>query len=205
MQVINESGNVFFQALMRLIGATCAKFGFKPRIRTQQKYLIPLEIDHGEQVPFFRLRSGGFSLIECILAISIAAMLVVVAMPRDNSFQSPLSLDAAARKIKADIRYAQNMATTTGDVYGFRVTSPITYEIYNAANGALAQSPFTNQPMQENLGENFGNAQFYTTYQVQFDDDGKPVSGGGTVIRLMDGSASKYLEVTPSSGLVRTL
>ena len=198
MPATNENKGSMLQSLLRLL----SQFWVKPNKNTP----MPLEVDHGEKLPFFRLHStGGFTLLESLLAISIAGLLAVVAIPRDNDLKSPMTLDAAARKLTSDIRYAQNMAATTGDTYGFRVTGATTYEIYNVGTGVVAPSPFTSQPMQENFGSNFGNTQFFTTYTVQFDDDGKPVTGGGTVIRLTDGSNSKYLEVTPTSGLVRTL
>lgn len=198
MPATNENKGSMLQNLLRLL----SQFWVKPNKNTP----MPLEVDHEEKLPFFRLHSsGGFTLLESLLVISMVGLLAVVAIPQDNDLKSPMTLDAAARKLTADIRYAQNMATTTGDTYGFRVTGTNTYEIYNVNTGVTAPSPFTSQPMQEDFGSNFGNTQFFTTYAVQFDDDGKPVIGGGTVIRLTDGSKSKYLEVTPTSGLIRTL
>ena len=64
----------------------------------------------------FRFAQGekGFSLVESILVLSIAGLLALAAMPKDDALV-PLNLDAAARRVTADLRYAQDMATTSSE------------------------------------------------------------------------------------------
>ena len=153
----------------------------------------------------FRFAQGekGFSLVESILVLSIAGLLALAAMPKDDPLV-PLNLDAAARRVTADLRYAQDMATTSSEAHGFRVTGNSTYEVYNVVTGAIVDSPYTHELMQEDLGESYGNMVFASlAYQIEFDDEGKPSLGGGTIIQVTNGSSMRQIEITTQSGYVR--
>lgn len=144
----------------------------------------------------------GFSFIELILTLSVLSVVMITAFPSDNGL-TPFALDAGARKVKTDIRYAQNMATTTGDTYGFRVTGASTYEIYDATTGAIALSPYTNIAMQENLVTDFGAIVFQNPlYKVEFNAYGQPTLGGGTTLQLNYGGQTKNIQVSATSGYV---
>ncbi|MDO8518975.1 MAG: prepilin-type N-terminal cleavage/methylation domain-containing protein [Deltaproteobacteria bacterium] len=144
----------------------------------------------------------GFTFIEIILTLATLSVIAITAIPSDNGL-SPFALDAAARKVKTDIRYAQNMATTTGDAYGFRVTGASTYEIYDVATDAIPLSPYTNTPMQENLEDDFGTVIFVDqASQVEFNSYGRPSLGGGSLIEISYGGDSKTIQVTATSGYV---
>lgn len=147
-------------------------------------------------------RERGFTLIELILTISVLGFLAVAALPTDQD-TVPVALEAASRKVKSDIRYAQNLATTTGDPHGFRATGATTYEIYNVTTGAIVSSPLTNQPMQENLSTNYEATAFGAqNYQIEFDRFGQPTMGGGTIIQLDYDNDQRQIQVTNTSGYV---
>ncbi len=150
----------------------------------------------------------GYTLVELVLCMLLLGIMGTAAIPKDPGL-GPISLDAAAQKIKTDIRYAQNMATTTGDSYGFRVTGNTTYQIYNATTGGVAKSPTTNQNMNEDLSDNFRAVRFnQANYQITFDSAGKPSSGGGSLVTLQDGTNAnvvKQVSVTTTSGYVSVL
>lgn len=149
------------------------------------------------------MNEKGFGLVESVLTISLAGLLVILAIPKDDALV-PLNLDAASRKVVTDIRYAQDLATTTSEAHGFRVTGNSTYEIYNVVTGAIVDSPYTHELMQEDLGESYGNMVFANlAYQIEFDDEGKPSLGGGTIIQITNGTAAKQIEITTTSGYVR--
>lgn len=144
----------------------------------------------------------GFSFIELILTLTVLTVISIAVFPKDNGL-TPFALDAASRKVKTDIRYAQNMATTTGDTYGFRVTGASTYDIYDASTGTIALSPYTNIAMQENLTTDFGTIVFQNlAYKVEFNSYGRPTLGGGTTLQLNYGGQTKTIQVSATSGYV---
>ncbi|MBX7149268.1 prepilin-type N-terminal cleavage/methylation domain-containing protein [bacterium] len=146
----------------------------------------------------------GFTLIELVLTIVVVSILSVVAMP--NFDTSAITLDSASRKILTDIRYAQNLSTTTLDAYGFRVTGATTYQIYKQSTGAVATNPITNKPMQYDLSTNFSGARFTNqNINVIFNAYGNPTSGGGTNITLSVSGTQKTISVSSTSGYVGLL
>lgn len=147
---------------------------------------------------------AGFTMIELVLVILCVSYLAVTAFPEDSGL-APITLDAAARKVKADLRYTQSMATTTGDPHGFLVTGPTTYKIYNVTTGQTITSPYDNMPMTEDLSEDYGESQFQSqNYQVVFDGFGRPSTGGGSSINLEDEdrSVTKQIQISLTSGFV---
>jgi len=60
----------------------------------------------------------GFTLVELITVMAVVALLAWVALPR--SFSSDVRLYTAARQLQSDIRYAQELAMTTGKRHRIR-------------------------------------------------------------------------------------
>lgn len=150
-------------------------------------------------------RGKGFTLIELVLVIVILGILAIVAIPAFNNL-TPISLDAAARKVKEDLRYAQSLATTTGESHGFEVTANSTYRVYNVNTGTTVVSPYHHTPMTEDLSSEFGGAQFNSlTYQIEFNASGQPTTGGGTTVQINDGTNFKQIQITLTSGYIRLL
>jgi len=146
----------------------------------------------------------GFTLIEMALVIVCLSYLAVSAIPEDSGL-APISLDSAARKVKSDLRYAQSMATTTGDSHGLEVTGPNTYRIYNVTTNQTITSPYDNSAMTENLSTDYGESQFSAqNYLVIFDGLGRPTTGGGSSIFLQDAdnTVTKEIQISSTSGFV---
>lgn len=150
---------------------------------------------------------NAFTLIELIFVMAIMGLVGVVIIPSLGSFLETGNIRTAARKVQADLRYAQSLASTTGDSYGFRATSSTEYEIYDVSTGSAVDSPYDLQPMQVNLNEISSQLVFtastYPAYQVTFDSSGSPSSA--TTIELSDtsGSVSNLEVVTSSNGLIQ--
>jgi len=146
---------------------------------------------------------AGYTIVELILSTAVLAFMAIVALPQDDNVMTPLSLDASARKIQSDIRYAQTLASTTGEDHGFQVTGASTYIIYNVDTGVTINSPLTGQAMLEDLNDDFEGVTFISpNYQVEFNDWGKPTTGAGSLIQITNGQASKTVQVTTESGYV---
>ncbi len=132
----------------------------------------------------------GFTLIELTLVIVLLGILTAMSMPLISSLEGTERALAASRSLN-DCRYAQIMATTTGDVHGIRTTGsasePTGYEVYNATTGTVIDSPETHQAMTIDLSSEYENISFKKEYDIQFDSVGTPqVIEGSDYITIQD-------------------
>lgn len=56
--------------------------------------------------------SGGFTVFEIMVVISIFALLTAISIPFLNKYQPNLKLNSSARNLAADLRYAQQLTIT---------------------------------------------------------------------------------------------
>ncbi len=95
------------------------------------------------------LGSGGFTLVELLTAVVIAAILIAAGMPTLLGTIERSRLNAAARQVVSEIRKVQSLAVTRRGVFGFHwggdpnVTglSATQYRIERDATGACAWPP----------------------------------------------------------------
>lgn len=147
----------------------------------------------------------GFTLLELVIVMALLGLIGTVTIPLFSGTDS-MALDGASRKLESDLRYAQSLATTTGDVYGLRTTSSATnstYEVYRVYDNSLVTSPYDRQPMQEDLDESFNGVFFQNQGHVTFDATGTPtfVLGAGNV-RLENASGDIKTVKINSLGLM---
>lgn len=150
-------------------------------------------------------KKNGFTFIELILVLVVMSILAIVAMPKGYDAMTTIPLETAAQRLKVDIRYAQSLATTTGESHGFRVTGETSYELYNADTGELVTSPHTQSAMQEEINDGTyldGIVFSATDYEVVFDSYGRPTTGGGTTIEISDNGVIRQIYISNTSGLV---
>ncbi len=153
----------------------------------------------------------GFTLIEVIVAISVVALLIWVALPR--SFAADVQLQAAARQLQSDIRYAQELAMTKGQQHQIRLyaasnPSPTNrYEIVTAAGGAV-RNPLTGDGayvVDFNSGQ-FSGVQLDSTLTLGFNSLGRPVNSLGAPLTsdqaISLNGGTKVLTVTAETGRV---
>lgn len=149
----------------------------------------------------------GFSLLETMAVMSLIAVLAVSAIPALTDSQS-VSLDGAAHKVEGDLRYAQSLAMTTGDGYGFRTLddgTATTYEVYDVVSGDVVSSPYDHQPMQEDLKESFEGVEFQNNeaYDIRFDEQGTPtIVAGDSNIELTNTSDETSVIAVNDGGLI---
>ena len=160
--------------------------------------------------------AAGFSLVELIIVITIMGILAWVAYPRLTA-TSEIKLDAAARRVAADLRYAQNRSIGTRVVHGLLFdASTESYKVFAPTPGTTAVDPadrakplsvdFTRRA--EFQGVAIVSASFGTTPGVKFDYFGVPRDTVGTDlvaagrVVLMCGALRDTVEVTPGTGKV---
>jgi prepilin-type N-terminal cleavage/methylation domain-containing protein len=166
-------------------------------------------------------KSPGFSLIELVMVMLIAAILSIFLITDFINAASSARLQAARFKLKSDIIYAQSLAVTQQINHGviFNPASEV-YSLYrriNSTNTSIISNPLTlsnfivNYQTDSNFkGVNLVSTSFGspTTDQVEFNSTGVPLSNA-TAALTVDGSvtlsytgASAVIDVTKNTGKV---
>lgn len=150
---------------------------------------------------------AAFTLIELVIVLLILGILTVVTMPNIAKAIREQNVDAAARRIAADLETARQTAKATGasrsvqfDVAANQYTllnikdinHPAIQQVTNLSNAGYAVT--------------LGTATFNGTNQLTFDLYGRPFAGsplaplnGGTIV-VQAGSAQHAIVVNPTTG-----
>lgn len=83
-------------------------------------------------------RKQGFTLIQLVIAMAIAAILVAVAMPAFQATIARSRMNAALARVANDVRYAQSLAVREGSLHRFNTDGAGRYRLERNA-GAWAQ------------------------------------------------------------------
>lgn len=143
----------------------------------------------------------GFTIIEIIIIVAVLGILAALYTASTGDL-SNVSIDAASRKVQSDIRYAQQLATSTGFNHGARFTAGGGYEVYRGSPGTPVTDPVTREALVEDLTD-FEGIAITTDYRVEFDSTGQPVIGGDGRVRLTAGSgAVRDVYVVDKTGAV---
>jgi prepilin-type N-terminal cleavage/methylation domain-containing protein len=144
--------------------------------------------------PLEPLNPSGFTLIEVIAVLIIVGILAAIVLPRIDfgATSSRASVDGAAYMVASDIRYAQEFAMAN------RVSKSIIF-----ANGS---STYTFNPSStgmdpsgqlQSIGATIG-----TTVTFTFNSLGEPTAGGGNLVTVSAGGATRTITVLQYTGKV---
>lgn len=143
----------------------------------------------------------GFTLIELVLVVSMLSVVGLLFISYSGDIGN-VSVDALSRKIQSDIRYAQQLATSSGTTHGVIFHSGGNYVVYSNNESTPATDPLERRPMVESSAD-FGNIAISTNYRVEFDKLGKPVVGGGGNVEITaDSGARRRIYVIENTGAV---
>lgn len=151
----------------------------------------------------------GITLLELVLCLAMLGILAYIASPILGNSTSALSLDAAAKQVEADLRYAQNMATTTSDTYRWEsktsagADSATDYRVVNDDTGTTATSPYNHQAMNTNLSNSYPNTQFDSNnYVITFTGgSGAPTAPVSLVLTNTVTGTTKTVTISTSGNI----
>jgi len=160
--------------------------------------------------------AAGFTLVELAVVITLLSILAWVAWPSLTSM-GEIRLDAAARRVAADLRYAQNRAIGSRTTHGVRfdVTAG-RYIVYAGNSDSALVNPADRgrtltivfDRMTETRGVVIASASFgstpavtYDTYGVPRDTTGVELVTPGRVVLAYQGLRDS-VEVAPQTGAV---
>ncbi len=150
--------------------------------------------DHGQ--PALR----GFSLIELVLVLTIISVLSAIAVPRYANSLARYRVDAAARRVVADLAYARQLARSTSASISVRIRPTVdVVKLLNVQDPddptnantrtVLSAAPYHADVISSDFG---GDA------LIIFDGYGDPDSGGSAVLTV--GTESRTIVLDPDTG-----
>jgi prepilin-type N-terminal cleavage/methylation domain-containing protein len=149
----------------------------------------------------FRGRVRGFTLMELMLVMSLMASTALLYVSYTSDIGN-VSVDAASWKVQSDIRYAQQLANTTGLMHGVVFIANDGYTVYQGNETQPVTDPLSRDQMVEDF-THFGTVTANDNYRVEFDSLGRPTMGGGGHITLItDNGATRRIYVIANTGAV---
>jgi len=158
---------------------------------------------------YMQKKQLGFTLIELTITIILIGILSVGVFL--NWSGSKLNVYAEARKIAADISYAQSMAMTSGQRYRFVKISNSSYQIQN--NSGTPINFLSGQTITLNKYVTFGSFTNLPNNLINFDGNGVPytdTASPGTalastaVINLSTSGQTTTVSIAPITGRATT-
>jgi MSHA pilin protein MshC len=153
----------------------------------------------------------GFTLIELVIVILLIGIVAVYAAPKTGDLQA-MSAAAFRDKLKADIRYAQNLAMAQSRRYrvyfnAAPAPSPNGYAVaFDTSNGAWSTFGYAQNPDSSgslsialNTGQYNGITVASTSNPLEFNSLGKPTGGSATVTVSPGGYT---ITITSETGLI---
>ena len=159
----------------------------------------------------------GFTFIELVMIIVLVSLVAVMAAPRLANITG-VKAAATARKLQADVSYAQNLAMTSNRRHRVVFPSTTSYEVRDAA-GALATNPDGGVPFALTMDAGITlswnlNGDAALNRGVEFDSLGRPYFYTGVTpsitdltagtITVMGGDTAQTVTVQPQTGRVST-
>ncbi len=158
----------------------------------------------------------GFTMVELVLVLTLLGLLAWIAYPKFATYYE-IKLDAAARRVAADLRYAQSQTIGTRTTYGLLFEPALgRYTVFTRTPATPATDPADrSKPLRvdfasrtEYRGVVLTSALFGSTPGVRFDYFGVPLDTAGVelaspgqVVLSYQGYADTVV-VSPATGKV---
>lgn len=146
-------------------------------------------------------RKAGFTIIELILVVTL--MMILSATLLSTFGVSGDEVSVAAKRVREDIEYAQDLAMIQGATFGFYAPNLTSYEIYEGSPGSPVTDPLTNTDLNISLTSTYHTVYFgVPPPQIAFDSDGVPSLIGSSLIVLTDGTQTRSLTINTTTGII---
>ena len=153
----------------------------------------------------------GFSMVELIVVIAVAAILSTIAIMKLNNNSLSVRMKAAAEKMMNDIQYAQELASTTAN--GVKVIIDPSNNRYllkwsddTPVENILGGGPFVVDFNSSNFaGVTIGGSQLDGN-TLYFNSMGVPTSGGNELVnetKVVEINGQLIIYITPYTGKLR--
>lgn len=153
---------------------------------------------------------SGFTLIELVLTIALLGIVTITAIPKVNTAEQALSLDGAARSMESDLKYAQNLASVTGQTHGLQINPDNeSYTVYSKDDNGVETpvlSPHDHNPMQIAITDNYQGVSVVPQAQpidIEFGPNGLPIQGQSSQFDLVNlKSDTKSITISGTTGRI---
>lgn len=145
------------------------------------------------------MKCKGFSIVEMILVSTIIGMMSAIAVPRYSQFVVNQQIEAAARRVTADLALAQREArlTSSSRTVSFKLGEN-TYSLTGINDLDRVTQPYEVNLNEEPYRATIVSANFGGNSEIIFNGFGAPDSGGSVVIGV--GAWRKTITVDPATG-----
>jgi Tfp pilus assembly protein FimT len=144
---------------------------------------------------------AAFTMVELLLVLIILGTFALIAVPRYATFLADQRIDAAARRLAADIAYAQRAArmASSARTVSFNVSGD-SYTLVGIADPDRAGTDYTVALGSEPYGTSIKLVNLDGDTEIVFDGYGVPDSGGAIALKL--GALSRTLAIHAETGRV---
>ena len=140
----------------------------------------------------------AFSLMEMVMVLAIMAVLSAIAVPRYSNTVERARADAVARRLVADLAYAQRAAKTTNQPQTVKLVWPSYYELVDLPGLNDPNAKYVVMLDEEPYGASGFSFQLGGDNNLVFDIYGMPDSGGWITINV--GSQYRTVTIDADSG-----
>jgi type II secretion system protein H len=152
----------------------------------------------GASIPF-RYRRQGFSLIELLVVLALIGIVAAIAAPRFAAASATYRVEMAARRVAADMKFAQRYARMTSqqvilsfDASGHR------YRLGGVPDPSRAAQEYAVDLSVEPFAVRLTGVNLAPGDQVVFDAYGAPSAGGS--VTLGSGDRTRVVTLDPNTG-----
>lgn len=167
------------------------------------------------------MKNKGFTVIELVTILVVVGIMAVFAFIALNPHKG-VKLDAAAKKVAADLMYTRNLAFSTAKWYGvsFEVEPANTYTVYETDGITDTVIPNPSQPGRDFVvdlydyyeGVSINSVNIGGGSKVEFsplgipynDKSGSAITGTG-VVTIEYSGLTKTIQITPNTGRISVL